>query len=49
MARQRLGIIINGITGRMGTHQHLARSMLVACALQSWNGRRWVDVANLAI
>ena len=28
MARQRLGIIMNGVTGRMGTHQHLARSII---------------------
>jgi predicted dehydrogenase len=28
MARRRLGIIMNGVTGRMGTHQHLVRSIL---------------------
>ena len=27
MAEQRLGIIMNGVTGRMGTNQHLARSI----------------------
>jgi predicted dehydrogenase len=28
MAEQRLGIIMHGITGRMGTNQHLIRSIL---------------------
>ena len=28
MARRRLGIIMNGVTGRMGTNQHLVRSVL---------------------
>ncbi len=28
MADQRLGIIMNGVTGRMGTNQHLVRSIL---------------------
>src|SRR5438093_1963501 len=28
MAQQRLGIIMNGVTGRMGTNQHLVRSIL---------------------
>ena len=28
MAEQRLGIIMNGVTGRMGTNQHLIRSIL---------------------
>src|SRR5207253_9126934 len=28
MAQQRLGIIMNGVTGRMGTHQHLIRSIV---------------------
>src|SRR5256885_1467660 len=28
MAQHRLGIIMNGVTGRMGTHQHLIRSIL---------------------
>ena len=28
MAEQRLGIIMNGVTGRMGTNQHLIRSVL---------------------
>src|SRR5436305_1284166 len=27
MAQQRLGIIMNGVTGRMGTNQHLVRSI----------------------
>ncbi|MDX9860258.1 MAG: gfo/Idh/MocA family oxidoreductase, partial [Rhodospirillales bacterium] len=28
MAEKRLGIIMNGVTGRMGTNQHLVRSVL---------------------
>ena len=28
MATRRLGIIMNGVTGRMGTNQHLVRSVL---------------------
>src|SRR5437879_7171157 len=28
MAQQRLGIIMNGVTGRMGMNQHLIRSIL---------------------
>ena len=28
MAEQRLGIIMHGVTGRMGTNQHLARSIV---------------------
>src|SRR3954468_20649166 len=28
MAQQRLGIIMNGVTGRMGTNQHLVRSIV---------------------
>ncbi|MEO7405317.1 MAG: gfo/Idh/MocA family oxidoreductase, partial [Burkholderiales bacterium] len=28
MAEKRLGIIMNGVTGRMGTNQHLARSIV---------------------
>src|ERR1700682_1323823 len=28
MAIERLGIIMNGVTGRMGTNQHLIRSIL---------------------
>ncbi len=28
MGEQRLGIIMNGVTGRMGTIQHLVRSVL---------------------
>ena len=28
MAQQRLGIIMNGVTGRMGMNQHLVRSIL---------------------
>src|SRR6187399_2356373 len=28
MAQHRLGIIMNGVTGRMGTNQHLVRSIV---------------------
>src|SRR5512138_2851204 len=28
MATQRLGIVMNGVTGRMGTNQHLIRSIV---------------------
>ena len=28
MTEKRLGIIMNGVTGRMGTNQHLVRSIL---------------------
>jgi len=28
MSERRLGIIMNGVTGRMGTIQHLVRSVL---------------------
>ena len=28
MAQQRLGIIMNGVTGRMGMNQHLIRSIV---------------------
>src|ERR1043165_7626254 len=28
MAERRLGVIMNGVTGRMGTNQHLIRSVL---------------------
>ncbi|MEL6311741.1 MAG: gfo/Idh/MocA family oxidoreductase, partial [Pseudomonadota bacterium] len=28
MAEQRIGVILSGVTGRMGTNQHLVRSIL---------------------
>src|SRR5580700_5272558 len=28
METRSIGVILNGVTGRMGTHQHLARSIL---------------------
>lgn len=28
MSQQTIGVIMNGVTGRMGTHQHLVRSIL---------------------
>jgi len=28
----KIGIILNGVTGRMGTNQHLVRSVLAICA-----------------
>jgi len=37
MAEKRLGIIMNGVTGRMGTNQHLARSI---CAIREQGGVR---------
>ncbi len=37
MAERRLGIIMNGVTGRMGTNQHLIRSIL---AIRSQGGTR---------
>lgn len=40
MAEQRLGIIMNGVTGRMGTNQHLIRSIL---AIREQGG---VDLPN---
>ncbi len=35
MTRHRVGIIMNGVTGRMGTHQHLIRSI---CAISDQGG-----------
>ncbi len=35
MAQQRLGIIMNGVTGRMGMNQHLIRSI---CAIRAEGG-----------
>src|SRR5437660_10202917 len=35
MAQQRLGIIMNGVTGRMGMNQHLIRSI---CAIRAQGG-----------
>ena len=35
MAEKRLGIIMNGVTGRMGTNQHLVRSI---CAIRAQGG-----------
>jgi predicted dehydrogenase len=40
MAIERLGIIMNGVTGRMGTNQHLIRSI---CAIRSEGGVRLAD------
>src|SRR5258708_12190284 len=40
MAEQRLGIIMNGVTGRMGMNQHLARSVM---AIRKEGGVRLVD------
>ena len=40
MAQQRLGIIMNGVTGRMGMNQHLVRSI---CAIRDQGG---VPLAN---
>ena len=35
METVRLGVIMNGVTGRMGTHQHLVRSI---CAIREQGG-----------
>ena len=40
MAEQRIGIIMNGVTGRMGTNQHLVRSL---CAIRAEGGLRLDD------
>ena len=40
MAEQRLGIIMNGVTGRMGMNQHLARSVM---AIRKDGGVRLAD------
>ena len=40
MSERRLGIIMNGVTGRMGTNQHLIRSVL---ALRAEGGVRLKD------
>lgn len=40
MAIERLGIIMNGVTGRMGTNQHLIRSI---CAIRNEGGVRLSD------
>ncbi len=40
MATQRLGIIMHGVTGRMGNNQHLVRSI---CAIRDQGG---VTLAN---
>ena len=43
MATQRLGIIMHGVTGRMGLNQHLARSIVAIsekAASRSPNGDR---------
>ena len=37
MATQRLGIIMHGVTGRMGMNQHLIRSI---CAIRAAGRRR---------
>ncbi len=40
MVAERLGIIMNGVTGRMGTNQHLIRSI---CAIRNEGGVRLSD------
>src|SRR6266853_1410970 len=40
MPEQRLGVIMNGVTGRMGTNQHLARSVM---AIRREGGVRLAD------
>ena len=34
MTQRRIGIVMNGVTGRMGTNQHLVRSVLAIMGLQ---------------
>ena len=57
MAQHRLGIIMNGVTGRMGMNQHLIRSIL-AIRAQGWPIQlmqvlfakyvvQWIDVEGL--
>ena len=36
MAQHRLGIIMNGVTGRMGTNQHLMRSISPSARRAAW-------------
>ena len=43
MAIERLGIIMNGVTGRMGTNQHLIRSI---CAIRNEGECAWPTVAG---
>src|SRR5437773_4062693 len=40
MTEQRLGVIMNGVTGRMGMNQHLARSVM---AIRKEGGVRLAD------
>ena len=44
MKQQRIGIIMNGVTGRMGTNQHLVRSIL---AIAKEGGVRLADGSRL--
>ena len=44
MKQQRIGIIMNGVTGRMGTNQHLVRSIV---AIRKQGGLRLADGSRL--
>jgi predicted dehydrogenase len=44
MTERRIGIIMNGVTGRMGAHQHLARSLI---AIRHQGGVRLADGSML--
>ncbi len=44
MKQQRIGIIMNGVTGRMGTNQHLVRSIV---AIRNEGGLRLADGTRL--
>jgi len=44
MKQQRIGIIMNGVTGRMGTNQHLVRSIV---AIRKQGGVRLADGSRL--
>ena len=36
MTQHRLGMIMNGVTGRMGTNQHLVRSIVASARRAAW-------------
>src|SRR5258708_6887932 len=44
MTQRSIGIVMNGVTGRMGSHQHLRRSLL---ALRAQGGVRLADGSTL--
>ena len=46
MKEHKLGIIMNGVTGRMGTNQHLIRSI---CAIRDRGGKISPDEKIMSI